>query len=258
MYMEQSSDHRFLLPLLDRWEKTRVKDISADEIRRAAMEIYPSAANSTRNRQVITPARAVINNAADSGYCSHIRVKRFKENKTIRPAGNKDWLRAFKLSAVTPGLAAMAQFMFETGTRIGDSVSLEWDDVSLQDAVAIIRNTKNGEDHEAFLSPGMVVELANLDQTDRRVFGYHTRSVAHKHWNKTYQAAGLPRMTPHECGRHGFATELIVRNGVDVPTVGDLGNWKSLRLLMETYAHSENKRETINNVFGERKRNKGK
>lgn len=256
MYMEQTSDHRFLLPLLDRWEKIKVKDISADEIRRAALDIYPSAANSTRNRQVITPARAVINNAADSGYCAHIRVKRFKENKVIRPAGNKEWLKTFKQSAVTPGLAAMAQFMFETGTRIGDSIALEWANVSLRDAIAIIRNPKNGEDHEAFLSPGMVAELANLDKSDRRVFGYHTRSVAHKHWNKSYLAAGLQKMTPHECGRHGFATEMIVRNGVDLPTTAKRGNWKSHRLMSERYVHPENERDVINNVFGERKKNR--
>lgn len=256
MYMDQARDHRYLLPLLNRWEKIKIKDITADEIRRAAVEIYPKAKSSTRNRQVITPARAVINHAADSGYCAHIRVKRFKETKVLRPAGNKEWLKTFIANAETPGLAAMAQFMFETATRIGDSIALEWENVYLSDAVAIIRNPKNGEDHEAFLSPGMVAVLANMDKTERRVFGYNTRSVAHKAWNRTYKAAGLPKLTPHECGRHGFATEMIVRNGVDLPTTAKRGNWKSHRLMSETYAHPENERNVINNVFGEHKKNR--
>jgi integrase len=253
LYINTARDNRFLLPLLDRWENVKIRDITPDEIRRAAKAIYPGRSGATWNRQVITPARAVINAAADSGYCPHIRVKRFPEKVQTRRPGNQQWLASFQAACHAPKLAALARFMFETGARIGEAVSLEWNTVNLQEATATILKTKNGETHTVHLSPGLVAELANLD-TERKVFGYASRHTVTPQWNKTIEKAGIEKLTPHEAGRHGFATELIVRHGIDIPTTAKMGNWKSHRLLSETYAHPERERETVLKVFGNKKR----
>lgn len=254
MYHAQARDNRFLLPLLNRWQDVRVADITADAIRNAARELYPAASAATWNRQVITPARAVINYAAENGYCSHIRVKRFPEKVKRRKAGDQAWLASFRAACRTPALSALARFMFETGARISETTSLMWEDVNLSEATALFRDTKNGEVHTVFLSPGMVADLANLDQSNRKVFGYSSRHTVTKQWNTTIRRAGIERLTPHEAGRHGFATELVVRNGVDIPTAARMGNWKSHRLLSETYAHPERERETVQRIFGGKSR----
>lgn len=253
LYINSARDNRFLIKLLDRWENVRVKDITPDEIRRAAKDIYPGMSGATWNRQVITPARAVINAAADNGYCPHIRVRRFPEAVKKRKPGNRAWLEKFQKACHAPKLAALARFMFETGARIGEAVALEWEAVNLQDATCTILKTKNGEVHTIFLSPGMVAELANLD-TGRKVFGYASRHTVAPQWNATIKKAGIEKLTPHEAGRHGFATELIVRHGVDIPTTAKMGNWKSHRLLSETYAHPEREKETVLRIFGNNKR----
>lgn len=249
LYHGNGKDNRFLLPLLDRWEKVRVKDITPQIIRQAARDMYPGRSTATWNRQVITPARAIINYAAESGLCPHIRVKRFpEEKKAVRP-GSREWLAAFQKAAHSPNLAALARFMFETGARIGEATRLRWEDVNLQEGIAAFGKTKNGDPHVAYLSPAMVAELANLG-TEFKVFGYSSRHSVYNGWHSAIDRAGIERLGPHQAGRHGFGTEMIVRNGIDVATTGKLGNWKSLRLLMETYAHPERERETILKVFG--------
>lgn len=252
LYMNHARDNRFLLPLLDKWENVRVMDITPDAIRRAAKEIYPRGSGATWNRQVITPARAVINYAAESGYGHHIRVKRFPEAVSKAKAGDSRWLEKFRGASRTPAMAALARFMFETGARIGEAVALRWESVNLQEATATFGKTKNGDPHTVYLSVGMVAELANLARTPK-VFGYSSRHTVTKQWEKTIERAGIEKLTRHEAGRHSFATELIVRHGVDIPTVAKMGNWKSHRLLSENYAHPERERETVLKVFGNKR-----
>jgi len=252
LYVNHAKDTKFLLPLLDRWENVKVRDLTPDIIRRAAQELYPRNKPASWNRQVITPTRAIINHAAESGHCPPIRIKRFPEAVSKKKAGDGKWLEKFRNACREPSLAALARFMFETGARLGEAVALLWDDVSLQEGTAAFGKTKNGEPHTVYLSPGMVAELANLPK-GHKVFGYsHNRTVA-RQWDKTVERAGIEKLTRHEAGRHGFATELIVRNGIDIPTVAKMGNWKSHRLLSETYAHPERERETVMKVFGNKR-----
>jgi len=68
--------------------------------------------------------------------------------------------------------------------------------------------------------------------------------------------AGIAALTRHKAGRHGFATEMIVRNKVDVAAAAERGGWESKRLMLETYVHGEGGREVIEAVFGEKRRRK--
>lgn len=248
-YKAQGKDQRFLAPLEKVLGSVVLKDITPDMIRIVAQQLYPGKSAATWNRQVIVPARAIINYAAESGYCPHIRVRRFPEKRSKRNPGSKQWVERFCANARTPELAAIARFMFETGARIGEAVGLTRDRLNLQEGYAEFGVTKNGELHKVWLSPRMVAEIANL-ATGRKVFGFNTRHGVYKPWRATVQKAGITPLTPHEAGRHGFATELIVRHGVDIPTAAKLGNWKSHRLLSETYAHAENERNTVLKIFG--------
>ncbi len=79
---------------------------------------------STRNRHVIVPARAVINHAADRGWCSHIRVKQFKAPKPKRTARGREWHDAFIAQADRDGiphLSAALLFMAQTGGRVSEA-----------------------------------------------------------------------------------------------------------------------------------------
>ncbi|NTF54383.1 phage integrase family protein [Agrobacterium rhizogenes] len=255
LYVGDGGDKRFTVPLLDHFSKWKVKDITGPVIRSAAKTIYPNASAATWNRQVVTPMRAIINHTADAKGTQKISVKRFPEVRKVRAAGNKAWLDVFYKTAKRlnmPETAAAARFMFETATRVSEACRLTWDDVSLQERHAFLTKTKT-EPRKVFLTRAMVIDLANIrNLSETLVFGAANRSTIKKRFDKVIKAAGLVRLTSHEIGRHGFATEMIRRNGVDVATTADHGGWKSRRLLMETYVEGDADREVIDRVFGKK------
>ncbi|WP_282063373.1 hypothetical protein [Roseobacter litoralis] len=50
---------------------------------------------------------------------------------------------------------------------------------------------------------------------------------------------GIPYLSAHPAGRHGFFTELVVRQGVDPVTAAKAGRWSDPNLPMRIYAHAE-------------------
>lgn len=265
LYLDHKPDARFLAPLLEHFGRDKITSIDQPAVRRAARKLYPGASPATWNRQVVTPVRAVINFAAEEGLCDHFRMKRFGEGeKRRRPAGDKPWLAAFQKQARQRklfGLAALARFMFETGARIGQACALDWRDLDLQEGTATLRTRKTGpngpevRERTAWLTAAMVADIANIEKRHPRlVFGYAGRSTADKSWKAVVAATGIAPLTPHEAGRHGFATEMVVRHGVDVATAAHRGGWTSKRLMLETYVHGRDDRAVIDQVFGGRRR----
>ncbi len=250
VYLEAGRSERFLKPIIEVIGERRIADLTPGEIKDLAVRLYPDAKAATRNRQVLAPVTAVVNCAAERGLCQPIRIKRLKESKPQRTAVGRPWIDAFRTSAVNNWVRALALFMFTSGARLGDALSLTPSDIDLRGRVARVRRTKNGDPHDYLLTPEMAEELAVLEPRLDRVFGYTQRRHLYAAWRSTCEAAGLAYVPPHQAGRHSFATEMIVRAKQDVATTAALGNWKSPRLLLENYAHAERLRETSDRVFG--------
>jgi hypothetical protein len=265
LYLDAGKDSRYVLAALDHFKDTLLSRITPPMVRQAAVELYPNGSPATRNRQGISPIQAIVNFAADKGLCPSLRVRRFPVQRTERAAGDKVWLAAFQRAARAKGrhgMAAYARFMFETGARLSQALMLEWSDLDLNAATATVVTRKTGPGgapwaRSAHLTPVMVAEMANLPRKGPRVFGFNTRSNVTKVWNKVVADAKIAPLGRHEAGRHGFATEMIVRNGVDIPTAADAGGWKSRRLMLETYAHSDGVKKAVNEVFGTRRSQRG-
>jgi hypothetical protein len=85
----------------------------------------------------------------------------------------------------------------------------------------------------------------------RCVFGWATKAAVWKPWNAICERAGIRRLTPHEAGRHGFGTEMIVRRKVDIVTTAKGGRWRDPTVLVRRYAHAEGVAEAVNEVFGQ-------
>lgn len=268
LYIDAGKDTRYVLKALDHFGDMLVARITAPMIRQAAQELYPKAMPATMNRQGIAPIQAIINFAADRGLCQAVKVRRFPVAKVKRLAGDKHWLAAFQRAAVqlgNPHIAALARFMFETGARLGQATALTWEGLDLASGAVTLATRKTGPgggvwERRAFLTPAMVAEIANLERKGPRVFYYKNRNSVLRVWKAVVRAAGIPYLDRHEAGRHGYATETIVRNKVDIPTAADGGGWKSRRLMLETYAHGEGVQEMVLSVFGtppSQKRRKG-
>jgi integrase len=249
-YRQSGKSSRFLDRVEDHWKDTLVSAITEQAVKRASIKLYPNAGAATRNRQVIVPTQAVINHCAEEEWCPRIRIKRFKVVTKIKQPVTLAWVNAF-VAASSPHLGALCVFMFGTGARIGEAVSLRWCDVDFQNRTALIRQTKIGDERIAHLPPQLLAALANIPSNrnpDDLVFQYLHRENVRQVWDAAIKRAGIAKLSPHSC-RHGFATTML-HAGVDVKTVAKMGGWKDVATLVKTYAHAMGDRTVTDIVFG--------
>ena len=234
-YMQSNGETRFLAPLIKHFAGKDIQFIKPGHVRDAAKALYPGRAPATWNRQAVTPVQAVINFAAERGWCQPLRVARFKTKPPKRRAANREWLDAF-MQAADEELATLALFMFTTGARISDALRI---------------TSINGRSVSMMTKTGPRDAIMSLELTERLngPFRWKHRWSVYKLWRKACEDAGIDYLPPHQAGRHAFATEMVVRNRVDAKTAADLGGWKSTRML-EAYTHSEALEEVVDEVFG--------
>ena len=258
-YLEAGGEGRFLPLLLRHFRGRQVAAIKPGEVVQAAIRLYPDASAATRNRQVITPMRAVINHAAELGWCAPIRIRRFAERRPQRTAVDREWIDGFIAAAVSPSpgrkgnphLAALALFMYTTGARISEALALTWGDIDLRARTASIRMSKTGGERRlAPLTAEMAAMLEDLPRA-RTVFRYTARDRLMKAWRNTCRRAGIEYVPPHQAGRHSFATALIAA-GIDPKTAMQAGGWKSASLFLERYVHPDTAARRIAQVFENR------
>ena len=249
-YRRAEKPTRFLEKIEDYWRDTPLRKITPGAVRQSAIELYPNAKGATRNRQVIVPTQAIINHAAEMGWCAPIKVKRFDVEAETKEPVTPEWVFDF-VSHAPPHLGALCMFMFATGARIGEAVALMWKDVDLNEATARmwIKKPKPWE-RVAHLPPELVSAMANIPSNrnpDDRVFGYSERGSVKQPWDNAVKRAGIKRLTPHSC-RHGFATEMLCR-GFDPVTVAKRGGWKDPTTVVRTYGHAIEDQTVTNALF---------
>lgn len=274
-YDAKPADARYLSKILT--ERPTVNNMPIDTItgafiKRLGLELYPMAATDTIWRQVVTPMRAVINNMHELGKGPYIRVKSFKETERIdrdtqrdkqsriaRDASDKTWVEEFCAHADIYN-AAMVRFMFETGSRIDQAISMEPKHLDLMNKRVWVKAQKGHPAQWVEISHSMMIELANLPpkcphnrklgyKLEPRVFGYGSTGGYRKAWKTICKKAGIKYLMAHEAGRHGFGTELLVRQGVDPVTVAEHGRWSSPKMLLETYVSAEASQADIRERF---------
>lgn len=262
LYPAKPAEAKYLIPIVEEIGLRPLKAITPREVRDMAPKLYPDAATDTWRRQVVTPVSAVINHAHGEGLCPPIRIKgystqeridqdkrRGKHSRTERRPADREWLEKFTAEA-GPYLGTLAEFMFETAARIGQAVALRPNDLDLMRARVWMPASKGHPAQWVAISPAMVARLANLPARqphDRKagvrlphtVFGYASRTGPLKAWKSACERAGIDYLSPHAAGRHGFYTEMRVRQGLDPVTAAKAGRWANPALPDAIYAHSD-------------------
>jgi integrase len=251
LYLQAGKSTRYLVSLSRYWGDVKVADLNAGCIRQAAMDLYPTAKNSTRNTQVITPTLAVINHCAELQLCQPLRMKRLKIDTKVKKPVTLEWINVFRSHADRVDIGVLALFMFATGARVREAFAVRWDDIDLRKRTVLIRQTKLGSEREAHLPTDLLLALANLPR-DREPFAI-PYTTARDAWDRTARAAGIELLTFHSC-RHGFATALH-HKGVGVKTIAKAGGWKSAQHLFNTYLHADTDPTVTDRLFdtGEKK-----
>jgi len=249
-YAEDDGDTRFLVKMTEQLAGVLLRDITPRVVREAARKAYPTAANATRNRQGITPVRAVINYAHDQGWCAPIKVRAFPVEKPKKKAVGHEYLAALQ-PHLPINMFALMLFLHTTGRRVGDAISLTPDDIDLSGAKVHIQKTKNGDAVAAHLVPMLVDILRDLPPVNGRIFGYCDRRSIYGTLRRACKRAGVEYLGTHQPGRHSFATALE-REGWSARVIADAGGWKSVRLVDETYIHTDDPAERASDTIGKK------
>jgi len=244
-----------LIPIVEEIGDMPLRAVSGALLKGLGPKLKPKASTDTWWREIVTPASAVINNAHELEGTPLIRVKpydkferiaqdrrRGKTSRVERTPADKEWIEAF-CSAADPYNAALVRFMFETAARIDQAVSLEPDDLRPAENKVRVKAQKGHPESWITVSPQMMDELLALPakrpknrKTGKfmkpRVFGYGSSTGYNTRWKTICKRAGIPYLSAHPAGRHGFFTELVVRQGVDPVTAAKAGRWSDPNLPM--------------------------
>jgi integrase len=262
IYKASPKTAKQLIPIVEEIGDLPLSAISGRMLKELGPSLKPDACTDTWWREIVTPASAVINNAHDLKNTPTIRVKsydnferiaqdkrRSKPSRVERTPADKEWIDAF-CRAADPYNAALVRFMFETAARIDQAISIEPDDLKPAENKVRLKAQKGHPESWITVSPEMMDELLALPakrpknrKTGKfmkpRVFGYGSSTGYNTRWKTICKRAGIQYLSAHPAGRHGFFTELVVRQGVDPVTAAEAGRWADPNLPMRIYAHAE-------------------
>ena len=211
-----------------------------------ALDLYPHQSNSTRNRQAITPTRAVFFHAYERGWGPLIRIRNFKVDPPKRKkAASQIWLHTFIRQAERDGLhhlAALIMFMSQTAARVSEAIELRWKEVDLIRRTALLLKTKTETNSQRMLTDQMIARLYIMregKQAGDRVFRYGCRHSVNERIKAVCKRADIEYKPTHTCGRHAFANNTLSL-GVDVKSAMDAGGWKSSAVFLGTYVNPRN------------------
>ena len=257
-----------IMPVVERYGDKRINDLNSEIIKEICRAIRPNDSTDTWKRWILVPLRKIARTAAATGRCHKIEFDGFsnqerltqdslrgKKSRPMKKAGSREWLAAFKATAPHK-VYVLARFMFETASRIGQATAMSPSHLSrLDENIVIIPPAKGHEEVPLVITE----ELADLLRSvtpkaprgwnplpeNIRVFGYASKDGPRSAWNTACKRADIDCLTRHETGRHGFATEMFVRQGVDLKACTEYGRWKDPSLFLKTYAHSEDSENKI-------------
>jgi len=107
-----------------------LKDIDQELINQVAAHIHPNDADSTRNRQVLTPIAYVLNYASEQPTWGY---KAFRMRRPKQPKGRLDWRMPEEIEwwiANSGHVAPLITAYAGTGARASELVHLSWENVS--------------------------------------------------------------------------------------------------------------------------------
>lgn len=256
-FVQHGGDGRHLPRIIAHIGDQMLRDIVPFDLELMALALFPEQKNSTRNRQGIAPALAVMRHGYRRGWCDFLRVKRFKEERPKRKVpATPAWLHAFTRQCRKDGLdnlAALVLFMASTAARVSEAINLRWGDVDLAKRTVLLRKTKTEENSSRGLTDEVADRLSVLRgsaDAGERVFGYTNRQAVNTRIAAVCKRAEISYKSSHACGRHTFATTAI-EMGIPIRTTMDAGGWKSSAVFLEIYVHSrENATRVVADQFG--------
>jgi integrase len=199
----------------------------------AALELFPDHSPATRNREVYTPASAIL-----KGGGLDFAIKRPKGSRGRKLLGflfvDKAELLIAECFKVDAEFGLLCYFLLYTGLRLSEGLSwFEVDKLILAEAYAFVPETKNGDPRPVHLPAHVVAALANhprgLDRPGERVFRFHKGGALYDMLYKAAINAGieLPDREAFHIFRHTYGAWMRRYGGADTSDLVASGTWKS-------------------------------
>lgn len=134
-------------------------------------------------------------------------------------------------------LSVAIELAIETAMRRGELVALRWEDVDLEQRVARIRISKNGEPRDVPLTSRAVEVLKTLPRPAKGgpVLGTIRGDSINQSFQRLCRRLGIEDMRWHDL-RHEATTRLVEKLGGDIVSVSAVTGHKTLQML-KRYTH---------------------
>lgn len=184
----------------------------------------------------ISPAREVKNKRPATNILRK-EVLNDSELKSLfqTPCFNKETKRAFLFSCFT-------------GLRSGDIRNLKWGNIDLKNKQFRFSQSKTGTHQLPPLNSTAIALLGQEGKRDEYIFKLDTQNGINKSLKSWVEKAGIKKHITFHCGRHTFATSLLV-HGADLKTTSMLMGHTTTRET-EKYTHISDKmkRKAVENL----------
>ena len=149
--------------------------------------------------------------------------------------GEYDALKEAAQSCRNTLIWPLVDFAIETGMRRSEILSLRWENLSDQERIASLPDTKNGSKRDVPLTLKAAQVIANLPAHTEKIFPTSDYAVRHA-WDRLVKRAGIEDLRFHDL-RHE-AVSRFFEMGLSVPEVALISGHKDYRMLA-SYNHTD-------------------
>jgi len=194
-------------------------------------EVKPS----TVNRELDT-LRNMLNKAVDWGMIEsspYKGIRHFKVNNiNLRIINNEEFSKLYESSSLD--LKPILLCAISTGMRLGELLSLKWNDINWNDDYILVRDSKNYESRTIPINATLLKALSDLKKYSQSDYVFEGRKTIKKVWTNALKKSGIAHCRFHDL-RHSFASRLVMA-GVDLVTVAELMGHKDITMT-KRYSH---------------------
>lgn len=246
IYLEKGGEKRFMRPILERFGKSRVRDITAEQVSAFALENYGHLAPASVKRFYYTPLNAALNKGCKANKVAPPNFEPPNVERVTIVAAPRGWFPEF-FQAAHFRIAVTVLFLTTTGRRVTEACRLTLEDLQFHHPKgprAIIRKTKGGRPISVPLDPVLVAGMQRLIEADGTtapdtpVLGYSGRWSVNQAIERVCKSAGIKYYSSHKLGRHAFASRLL-DDGHSLKHVQDAGGWATIQIVADAYGHLE-------------------
>jgi len=205
-----------------------VADIRQVDLVEAANLLAPDRSAATRNREVMRPAATVLHYAATNGFCQWLRVALFREPRPKTRAVSLDTAATLVQAAPDGPRRLFLLWSFRQGTRISDTLRVEWAQLDLPRQTVRMKIGKTDRWAKYPLHPEVFEILAAIPAEAQRgrLFPWRQKTGVYAWLRPMTRRLGI-QFTPH-MARHSLGTWLN-------------GSGAGLRTIMAALGHADAK-----------------